>query len=107
MCIRDRIRALDDEDAALGDIRRVAGRILHGCNGGCGSSSAAATRVYGAGAAKGHVVDATRTQTGAARQRWETSCIPGVAAGATRDGRRCVAGTGGEQDGGRLRVGSD
>src|ERR1039458_6814066 len=96
--------ALDDEDASLRDVVGVAPRILHGGNGGCGSSGAAASRVYGAGAGKGKAVSDGPPRT-AARQRGETSRIPGEAAGATRDGRRCVA-ENALQDGGRLGVGS-
>src|ERR1039458_3947205 len=70
----------------------------------CGSSGAAASRVYGAGAGKGKAVSDGPPRT-AARQRGETSRIPGEAAGATRDGRRCVA-ENALQDGGRLGVGS-
>src|ERR1019366_475951 len=97
------IRALDDEDAALGDVRRVAGRILYGGNGGCGSSSAAASRVYGAGAGKAKGVSGETRRRTTARQRWETSRIPGEAAGAARDGCRCGAGRA-VQDRDRLRV---
>src|ERR1019366_7610737 len=91
-----KVGALNDKDAALGDGRCVAGRILHGGDGGHRSGSAAATRVYGAGAAKAiGVSGGTRSRT-AARQRWETSRIPGEAAGATCDGGRYVAGSTGQ-----------
>src|ERR1035441_2873538 len=86
-----KVGALDDKNAALGDVRRVAGRILHGGDGGRGSSSAAATRVYRALAAKGIGISFGGTRSRAtARQRWETSRIPSEAAGATREGRRTL-----------------